>query len=197
MEKKKYSFKEVMKLFFTFMKIGAFTFGGGYAMVPLIEEEVSKKRKWISEEETLNILAISETTPGPISVNAATYVGYKVAGVWGAIMATLGLIIPSFVIILILSFFYKEFLQIHVVQAIFKGLKVGVIILLFRAFLKLTKGVKINGISITLFVIALLISLAFSIFEISFRYTSLCLIVLGLVVGVVLTIINKKKGDLS
>ena len=102
-------------------------------MIPIIEEEVTKKRKWISEIEIMDILAISESTPGPIAVNMATYVGYKVRGVPGAIFSTLGLMVPSFVVILAISFFYDEFIKVRALQAIFKGLKVGVIILLFSA----------------------------------------------------------------
>ena len=101
MKKDSYLFK-LLILFITFMKIGALTFGGGYAMIPIIEEEVTKKRKWISEIEIMDILAISESTPGPIAVNTATYVGYKVAGIAGGIIATLGLAIPSFVIIFVI-----------------------------------------------------------------------------------------------
>ena len=142
--KKESLFYKLLILFLTFMKIGAFTFGGGYAMIPIIEEEVTKKRKWITELEIMDILAISESTPGPIAVNTATYVGYKVAGIAGGIIATLGLTVPSFVIIFVISFFYKDFMQWPVIAAMFKGLKVGVIILLFSAVLKLKKGVEVN-----------------------------------------------------
>ena len=176
------------------MKIGAFTFGGGYAMIPIIEEEVAKKRKWVSDIEILDIIAISESTPGPIAVNTATYVGYKVGGILGSIFATLGLAIPSFVIIFVISFFYKDFMQWKPMIAIFRGLKVGVILLLISALFKLKKGVKINFISVTLFVVALCAMLAFTIFNVNFRYLSLCLILLGIIVGLVLTALGKMEG---
>ena len=182
-------------LFLTFMKIGLFTFGGGYAMIPIIEEEVAKKRKWISEIEILDVIAISETTPGPIAVNAATYVGYKVGGILGSIFATLGLAIPSFVIIFVISFFYKDFMKIKAIVAIFKGLKVGVILLLISAVFKLKKGVKVNLVGIILFVIALSATILFSIFNVGFHYLSLCLILLGIIVGLVLTALGKLEGD--
>ena len=185
----------LLTLFLTFLKVGALTFGGGYAMIPIIEEEVTKKRKWISEMEVLDILAISETTPGPIAVNTATYVGYKVGGILGGIIATLGLVVPSFVIIFVISFFYKDFMQWQVIQAAFKGLKVGVVILLFNALLKLRKGVKINLVGIILFVIALSVMLISSIFVIEFKYFSLCLILLGIVTGIVLTILGRKEDE--
>ena len=192
MKKDSFAFK-LLILFLTFLKIGALTFGGGYAMIPIIEEEVTKKRKWATEMEILDIIAISESTPGPIAVNSATYVGYKVAGIWGSIVATLGLAIPSFVIIFIISFFYEKVLEIKAFQAIFKGLKVGVILLLFNALIRLSKGIKVNGITIILFVIGLAVSILLSVFDIGFRYTSLCLIALGLLTGVVVTLLSKKE----
>ena len=193
--KKDNVFIRLLVLFLTFMKIGALTFGGGYAMIPIIEEEVTKKRKWISEMEILDVIAISETTPGPIAVNTATYVGYKVSGVLGSIFATLGLAIPSFVIIFVISFFYKDFMQWKVIAAMFKGLKVGVILLLVSALFKLKKGVKVNVVGIILFVIALCAMLAFSIFNVNFRYLSLCLILLGIIVGITLTALGKMEGN--
>ena len=177
------------------MKIGALTFGGGYAMIPIIEDEVTKKRKWISEIEIMDILAISESTPGPIAVNTATYVGYKVAGVTGGIIATLGLAVPSFVIIFVISFFYKDFIQWPVISAMFKGLKIGVIILLFSAVLRLRKGVKVNFVGVTLFVIALSSMLVFSFIDTGFKYLSLCLILLGIITGIVITLISKNKEE--
>ena len=193
--KKDNVFIRLLILFLTFFKIGALTFGGGYAMIPIIEEEVTKKRKWISEIEILDIIAISESTPGPIAVNTATYVGYKVGGIAGSIFATLGLAFPSFIIIFVISFFYKDFMKWQVIQAAFKGLKVGVVILLFNAVLKLRKGVKINLVGIILFVIALSVMLISSIFVIDFKYFSLCLIILGIVTGIVLTILGRKEDE--
>ena len=182
-------------LFLTFLKIGALTFGGGYAMIPIIEEEVAKKRRWVSEIEILDIIAISESTPGPIAVNAATYVGYKVGGILGSIVATFGLAIPSFVIIFVISFFYKDFMQIKVLQAMFKGLKVGVIILLFSAILKLKKGVKVSLIGIILFAIALTLALVFSFINTGFKYLSLCLMLLGIITGLILGMLGKIKEE--
>ena len=164
-------------------------------MIPIIEEEVTKKRKWISEMEIMDILAISESTPGPIAVNTATYVGYKVAGVAGGIIATISLAIPSFVIIFVISFFYQDFMQWPVIAAMFKGLKVGVIILLFSAVLKLKKGVKVNLVGIILFVTALSLMLVFSFIDTGFKYLSLCLILLGIITGIVLTLIGKNKEE--
>ena len=182
-------------LFLTFLKIGAFTFGGGYAMIPIIEDEVTRKRKWITETEILDVIAISESTPGPIAVNTATYVGYKVGGILGSIFATLGLAVPSFVIIFVISFFYKDFMQWKVIAAMFKGLKIGVILLLINAIIKLKKGVKVNLIGVILFVIALSVMIVFSFININFRYLSLCLILLGILVGITLTALGKLEEN--
>ena len=192
--KKDGTFIKLITLLLTFLKVGALTFGGGYAMIPIIQEEVTKKKKWISEMEILDIIAISESTPGPIAVNTATYVGYKVSGVIGSIIATFGLAIPSFVIIFVISYFYKDFMQWTVIQAAFKGLKVGVILLLFNAVLKLKKGVKVNLVSIILFVITLSLMVLSAIFDFGFKYLSLCLILFGILVGVILTLTNKMEG---
>lgn len=185
----------LLTLFLTFLKVGALTFGGGYAMIPIIENEVTKKRKWITDAEILDIIVISETTPGPIAVNAATYVGYKVGGILGSIFATLGLAIPSFVIIFVISYFYKDFMQWQVIQAAFKGLKVGVIILLINAVIKLKKNVKFDLISIILFILTLVIMILSMIFDFGFKYLSLCLILFGLLIGIVLTALSKKKEE--
>lgn len=183
----------LLTLFLTFLKVGALTFGGGYAMIPIIENEVTKKRKWITDAEILDIIVISETTPGPIAVNAATYVGYKVSGILGSIFATFGLALPSFVIIFVISYFYKDFMQWQVIQAAFKGLKVGVIILLINAVIKLKKNVKFDLISIILFILTLAIMILSTIFDFGFKYLSLCLILFGLLIGIVLTALSKKK----
>lgn len=183
----------LLTLFLTFLKVGALTFGGGYAMIPIIQNEVTKKRKWITDAEILDIIVISETTPGPIAVNTATYVGYKVNGILGSIFATFGLALPSFVIIFVISYFYKDFMQWQVIQAAFKGLKVGVIILLINAVIKLKKNVKFDLISIILFVLTLAIMILSTIFDFGFKYLSLCLILFGLLIGIVLTALSKKK----
>ena len=188
-------FYRLLMLFLTFLKIGALTFGGGYAMIPIIQDEVTRKRKWITNEEIFDIIAISETTPGPIAVNTATYIGYKIAGIIGSVVATIGLAIPSFIIIFVISYFYKDFMQWTVIQAAFKGLKVGVVILLINAVIKLKKGVKVDLIGLILFVIALSLTITASIFTFEFKYLSLCLIVFGIFVGLLLAALGKIKEE--
>ena len=130
------------ELFFTFLKIGAFTFGGGYAMIPLIRREVLEQKKWISEEEMLDIIAVAESTPGPLAINMATFVGTQMAGTAGAAAATAGVVLPSFLIILLISFCLKQIEEIRVVQYAFMGIRAGVLVLIFQAFCSLWKQAK-------------------------------------------------------
>ena len=132
-------FSKALQLFLTFLKIGAFTFGGGYAMIPIIQKEIVEKRKWITDDDILEIIAIAESTPGPIAINSATFVGYRVAGFFGAFFATLGVVLPSFVIILAISFVLREFQHIKAVQYAFNGIRAGVLALLFKALVAMYK----------------------------------------------------------
>ena len=129
----KHSYKRLWSLFLTFFKIGAFTFGGGYAMIPLIQKEAVEKNGWVTDEDILEIIAIAESTPGPIAINSATFVGYRTAGFLGAACATLGVVLPSFVIILAISYVLKEFQELKAVQYAFNGIRAGVLALLFKA----------------------------------------------------------------
>ncbi len=126
-------------LFAVFFKIGAFTFGGGYAMIPLIEREVVEKRGWIQSQDMIDIIAIAESTPGPIAINSATFVGYKTAGVFGAAGATLGVVLPSFLIISVISFVLAEFRELRAVQFAFNGIRAGVLALIFKALWSMYK----------------------------------------------------------
>ena len=136
--------KNILSLFLTFLKIGAFTFGGGYAMIPLIQKEVAEKKKWISDEDILDIIAIAESTPGPIAINSATFIGSKVAGVLGSAAATLGVVLPSFVIIAAISLVLAEFQDIKAVQYAFFGIRAGVLALIIKAFFTMFKQVTIT-----------------------------------------------------
>lgn len=141
------NFKKALRLFFTFLKIGAFTFGGGYAMIPLIQHEVSVKNEWITDDDILEIVAIAESTPGPIAVNSATFVGYRVCGFLGSLFATVGVVIPSFVIILAISFVLKEFESLRIVKYAFTGIRAGVLALLFKALVSTCKKTSQNSVS--------------------------------------------------
>ena len=125
--------KKIWKLFAAFFRIGAFTFGGGYAMIPLIQKEAVEKNGWVTDEDILEIIAIAESTPGPIAINSATFVGYRTCGVLGSIAATLGVVLPSFAIIFAISFVLRKFQEIDAVQYAFNGIRAGVLALLCKA----------------------------------------------------------------
>ncbi len=143
----KENFKKCLALFWTFFKIGAFTFGGGYAMVPLIQKEAGEKKGWITDDDILEILAIAESTPGPIAINSATFVGYKTAGFFGAAAATFGVVLPSFVIILMISYILEEFHQLRPVRYAFFGIRAGVLALVLKALWTMYKKCPQNPVS--------------------------------------------------
>lgn len=123
----------LLDLFLTFAKIGMFTFGGGYAMISLIENACVEKKQWITHDDMMNVTVIAESTPGPIAINCATFVGYRQKGFIGALVATLGIMLPSFLIIYVISMFLNNFLQIEIIVNAFKGIKIAVGILIFDA----------------------------------------------------------------
>lgn len=129
----KRDWKKLWSLFCTFFKIGAFTFGGGYAMIPLIQKEAVENKGWVTDDDILEIIAIAESTPGPIAINSATFVGYRAAGVLGSAFATFGVVLPSFMIILAISYILRGFQDIAAVQYAFNGIRAGVLALLFKA----------------------------------------------------------------
>lgn len=129
----------LLELFLTFAKIGLFTFGGGYAMIALIENACVEKKAWITHEGMMDVTVIAESTPGPIAINCATYVGYKQKGFAGAVVATLGMVLPSFLIIFLISMFLDNFLEIQWIAHAFMGIKIAVGILILDAALKMTR----------------------------------------------------------
>lgn len=155
-------------LFWTFMKIGAFTFGGGYAMIALLEDELISKKKWIDKDEFLDVVMIAESTPGPIAINCATYIGYKLYGVAGALAATLGVCLPSFTIIYVISLFLDEFLANEYVAYAFKGIQVCVVYLILAAGLKLFKQMEKKLFSVAILSVVMLVFVLFSLFSVQF-----------------------------
>ena len=140
--------RKALRLFAVFLKIGAFTFGGGYAMIPLIQKEITEKRGWMTDDDVLEIVAIAESTPGPIAVNAATFVGFRVCGFRGALLATLGVVLPSFVCILIVARCFEAFRSSFVVQGCMTGLKPAVVGLIGASVLAVAATVFVpSGIS--------------------------------------------------
>lgn len=136
--------QKIIKLFTTFFRIGAFTFGGGYAMIPLIQKETVETHKWITDDDILEIIAIAESTPGPIAINSATFVGFRVAGVLGSVAATLGVVLPSFIIISVIALLLSEFQHIQAVKYAFWGIRAGVLALVLKALINMYKKCKKN-----------------------------------------------------
>ena len=173
-------FKTCLKLFLVMFKIGLFTFGGGYAMISLLESELVAKRKWLESDEFLNVVAIAESTPGPVAINAATYVGYKLAGVWGSLSATVAVALPSFSIIFLISLFFDAFLSLKYVAYAFDGIQVCVIFLILSAGVKMLIKLEktVWNIVVTSLVIAVMIAL--SVLSIAFSSVWYILITAGL-----------------
>ena len=191
--------KEWLSLFLTMLKIGVFTFGGGYAMIALFENEFVAKKKWLEKDEFLDVAAIAESTPGPIAINAATYIGYKNAGIIGSIIATLGICIPSFVIIYAISLFFDAFLSLTLVAYGFKGIQICVVYLILTAGLKMLKQMKKTAFNIIIISITLICMVVFSFFAV--KFSTIFYILISGICGVVVYLLGKirkeKKHDLS
>ena len=180
--------KLLFKLFLTFFKIGAFTFGGGYAMIPLIQKETVETNKWLSDDDILEIIAIAESTPGPIAINSATFVGYKVCGFWGSFFATLGVVLPSFIIILIISYILREFQNIKAVKYAFNGIRAGVLALLIKAIISMYKKVQKNLVSY--------IVMAFSFIIAAFFDINVLFVIIGCaLIGLISSLYAKRRAE--
>jgi len=186
--------KDKFKLFLIMFKIGLFTFGGGYAMIPLIENEFVNKRQWLTHDEYLNMLAIAESSPGPIAINTATYLGYKQGKIWGSIMSTLGVVLPSFIIILLISLVFNQFLSIPIVAAAFKGIQVCVIFLIFSAGISMFKKLEKNIFNYIVFFITFTCVILFSLLSINFS-TIFYIIIFAITSLIVNLLVKVKKGE--
>ncbi len=173
---------KLLQLFSVFFKIGAFTFGGGYAMIPLMQRETVEKKNWISDEDILEVVAIAESTPGPIAINASTFIGYKVAGFWGSLVATTATVLPSFIIILVISFLLQEFQDFKPVTYAFAGIRAGVLALLIKALYNMYKKMPKNALS---YLIAIGSFLAAGIFSVKVLLVIIACGLLSLVCGLI------------
>ncbi|MDD4154407.1 MAG: chromate transporter [Bacilli bacterium] len=188
----------LLDLFLTFLKIGATTFGGGYAMIPLIRHDVVEKKKWLEEDELIEILAIAESTPGPIAINVATYTGYRIKGFFGSLLATLAIVLPSFFIIFAVSLLYNFVRDNQIIVAAFMGIKAAVALLILSAGFRLFKKMKKSWYSIIVMIFAIGALIIFDLFAISF--SSIFLILSGALLGFIFfftipVLVNKKKGE--
>lgn len=173
-------FKTCLKLFLVMFKIGLFTFGGGYAMIGLLENELVSRRKWLESDEFLNVVAIAESTPGPVAINAATYVGYKLAGFWGSLSATIAVALPSFSIIFLISIFFDAFLSLKYVAYAFDGIRVCVIFLILSAGVKMLIKLEKTVWNIVVTGLVFAVMIALSVLSIAFSSVWYILITAGL-----------------
>ena len=178
-------------LFFTFFKIGLFTFGGGYAMIALLEEEFIQRRRWLDKDEFLDMTAIAESTPGPVAINSATYLGYKLAGVPGAATATVAVCLPSFLIIYAISLFFEQFTQLTVIANAFKGIQVCVIYLIFSAGVRMLKALDKSPFATGVLAAVMLVMVGLSLAGVS--VSSILLILLSGAAGVAAWLIGRRK----
>ena len=181
----------LLDLFITFVKIGLFTFGGGYAMLSVIEDNCVEKKKWITHDDMMNLTVIAESTPGPIVINCATFIGYRQAGVLGSIVATIGIVLPSFVVILIISGFLDNFLEIEVVRNAFRGIKCAVGILIISAAVNMIKKMKKKPFPIAVLVCSALAMLAIDIF--SLKFSAITIIIFAALLGLAVFAIKTAK----
>ena len=177
--------KMLLKLFTTFFKIGLFSFGGGFAMIPLIQREVIERHKWINSKDFVDMLVLAQSTPGPIAVNTAVFVGYKTAGIAGAVAATLGTVLPSFIVILLLALFFAEVRENRYVDAAFRAMRPAVVALIVAPLMGLVKGMK-------WYLIAISAAVALLVWD--FGFSPMYLIAGGVAVGVAMAVYNGRKG---
>jgi chromate transporter len=178
--------KPLGELFLSFLKIGAFTFGGGYAMMPIMQKEVVDRKGWVTDEDIIKLLVISESTPGVMAVNAATFIGYRIGGFMGSLLATLGVVIPSFIAISTLSFFILEFKELRWGNAAFMGIRAGVAILILNAVFKLSKNVKKSVFMYVLAAFAFVIAL-FTDFSVIY------MLLIGAILGIIYGYVSLRK----
>ena len=185
----------LLDLFLTFAKIGLFTFGGGYAMISMIENNCVERKKWITHDEMMNVTVIAESTPGPIAINCATFAGYKKAGVIGALVATLGIVVPSFVIIFLISMFLDNFMEITLIANAFKGIKIAVGILILDAAITMIKKMNKKKFPRTIMICSCMVMFGINIF--SWNFSSISLMLVAAIISLIFFILNgapEQKG---
>lgn len=184
--------KRALKLFLAFFQIGAFTFGGGYAMIPLIQHEVTEKNKWITDDDMLEIVAISESTPGPIAVNSATFVGYRVCGVLGSVAATLGVVLPSFLIMLCVFFVLDQFQDKPAVQYAFMGIRACVLALVLKALLSMYKKCEKTWVAYSVIAFSVITSVVISRFV---PINTFYIIIASAIFGLITYSVLRRRAD--
>ena len=185
--------RQLLNLFLTFLKIGAFTFGGGYAMLALLEDEFVERKKWIEKQDFLDMIAIAESTPGPVAINSATYIGYKVWGFLGSLLSTLAVVLPSLTIIFIISLFFDRFLAIKWVEYAFRGIQACVIYLILSAGIKTFSSLKKSAFNYIIVFAVIATMVALTVFSVNF--SSIYIILICGIIGLAAYFLKKiKKG---
>ena len=185
--------RQLLNLFLTFLKIGAFTFGGGYAMLALLEDEFVERKKWIEKQDFLDMIAIAESTPGPVAINSATYIGYKVWGFLGSLLSTLAVVLPSLTIIFIISLFFDRFLAIKWVEYAFRGIQACVIYLILSAGIKTFSSLKKSAFNYIIVFAVIAAMIALTVFSVNF--SSIYIILICGIIGLAAYFLKKiKKG---
>ena len=187
--------KELLDIFWTFCRIGGLTFGGGYAMLPMLQKEVVETKKWATEEEITDYYAVGQCTPGIIAVNTAIFIGYKQRGVAGAISAALGVAFPSYVIITIIAAALQNFADIPQVQQAFAGIRVCVVVLVLSAVLKLWKSSIKNKVGVFVFLATFGLMALPQLFIEGFKISPVYIVIVAAAFGVLLTKLQKNKKD--
>jgi len=185
----------LLDLFLTFAKIGLFTFGGGYAMIAMIEHNCVELKGWITHDEMMNVTVIAESTPGPIAINCATFTGYKKAGFIGALAATVGIVAPSFIVIYLISMFLDNFLEFTMIANAFKGIKIAVGILILDAAITMLKKMHKKKLPRAIMICSCFMMLCINIFALTF--SSISLMMIAAVVSLTIFILNgapEQKG---
>ena len=175
--------KLLINLFLTFAKIGLFTFGGGYAMIGMMKHSCVENRKWITHDEMMNITVIAESTPGPIAINCATFVGYRQAGLLGAIVATVGMVLPAFILIFAVSLFLDRFLQLQIIANAFRGIRIAVALIVLDAGIGMVKNMQKKPFPISVMVCSFAVMLLINLF--AWNFSSITLMLVALVAGLI------------
>ena len=175
-------------------KVGLFTFGGGYAMIAVIEREITEKKKWLSRSEFLDVIAIAESTPGPLAVNTSTYVGYKKGGFFGAFFSTFGVVLPSFIIIFLISLFFDKFLEIELVGYAFKGIQAAVAFLIISAGVRMFCHIKRTIFNVLMFAVSITAFLLLTLFAV--KFSTIYFILIAGFVGILFFVVKKYSAKL-
>ena len=178
----------LIDLFLTFAKIGLFTFGGGYAMISVIENNCVERKQWITHDEMMDVTVIAESTPGPIAINCATFTGYKKAGFMGALVATFGIVLPSFVVIYLISMLLDNFLELTIIANAFKGIKIAVGLLILDAAITMLKKMHKKKLPRAIMICSCIAMLCINIF--AFDFSSISVMIIAAVVSLTIFVIN-------